>query len=129
MTPAGGGAGAVVSILVNYFSLLFKGFFPCRPPGFVSDIEFPPSRRPHPRRCARKSQVPGYRRRSGLFQEGGRSRASSQFRRAPGNYARVRRERKKAAPPPKLVILHGRGQPWRTRDRETPRKVPLSLRA
>src|SRR5216683_8009089 len=107
MTLAGGGAGVVVGILVNHCSLLFKGFSPRRRPRFLSDIEVPPSRRPHPRRCARKSRAPGYRRRFGLFQEEGRSRASSQFRRAPDNYVRARRERKKAAPPPKFVILHG----------------------
>src|SRR5712664_4224707 len=125
MTPAGGGAGVVVGILVNHCSLLFNGFSPRPRPSFLSDIEVPPSRRPHPQHYARKSRVPGFRRRSGWFQEGGRSTASSQFHRVPGNYARARRGRKKAAPPPKLVILHGRGQPWRTRDRETPRKVPL----
>src|SRR5260370_11820898 len=45
--------------------LVIQRFFPCRPPGFASDIEVPPSPRPHPRRCARKSPVPGNRSRYG----------------------------------------------------------------
>src|SRR5882762_8410247 len=124
MTSAGGGAGVVVVILVNHCSLRFKGFPPLRPPGFVSDIEVQPSRRPHPPRYARKLRAPGYRRRCGLSPELGRSAASSQCHRDPDNYVRAQRERRKAAPPPKLAALHGRGQPWRTRDRETPRRVP-----